>query len=76
MSSTTRWQWLLIGGSLLYLLIEFVFNATLLSTASALQIDHDELHRVELFGRSVSGIGFALFPSSVSHVIVKGCYRS
>ena len=67
-----RWRWILLGLSLVYLLIEFVFNATLLNTASSLSLDDDALHRVELFGRSVSGAGFALL---VLGILAKAEFR-
>lgn len=58
--SGRTWPWILLGLSIAYLVIEFAFNATLLQTASSLDIDPDSLYRTELFGRSVSGAGFTL----------------
>ena len=55
------WALVLFFLNAFYLLAELVFNAKLLNTASTLNIDTDALYSVELFGRSVSGVGFALF---------------
>lgn len=46
--------------SLVYLPFEFAFNAKLLTVASSMSTDETQLHAVEVFGRSVSGAGFAL----------------
>lgn len=54
----------------LYLFPEIIFNAELVRTAGSAASNYDELRRLELFGRAVSGIGvslllldaFAIFP--------------
>lgn len=66
------WPWIILVLSTIYLMVEFVFNATLLDTASSLDLDNDALHQAELFGRSVSGAGFALL---VLGVLVKLRFR-
>lgn len=55
--------WISVGlllVSLGYLPFEFAFNAKLLNVASSMTTDAAQLHAVEVFGRSVSGAGFAL----------------
>ncbi|RJX70035.1 hypothetical protein DZ860_14195 [Vibrio sinensis] len=46
--------------SLLYLIPEVVFNAKLVEVAGGGHINDDTLHLVELFGRTISGIGVTL----------------
>lgn len=59
-----RWSLALLSLSILYLVVEFAFNATLLNVAGGLEIDETELLHTEYFGRSVSGAGFALLVMS------------
>ncbi len=51
---------LLVLASIGYLLLEAAFNATLLDVASDPGVSRRAIHNVELLGRTVSGIGFAL----------------
>ncbi|MEM6902078.1 MAG: hypothetical protein AAF556_02405 [Pseudomonadota bacterium] len=51
---------LLFWLSLLYLVTELAFAAQLLELAGS-RINEDQLHRIELVGRSLSGIAIALF---------------
>lgn len=44
----------------LYLLPEMIFNAELVRTAGSADSGYDEIRRLELFGRAVSGIGVSL----------------
>ena len=47
--------------SIAYLVIEVVFNFSLLNAISANDISADDIHDVESFGRVASSIGFTLF---------------
>jgi hypothetical protein len=52
---------LLLGLNALYLVGEAVFNSVLLDLVARSRIDPEELHRVELVGRSLAGFGAVLF---------------
>jgi len=54
------WPVALVVLSVAYLLAEFVFNAALLNAASSVDQGSNAIDRVELFGRTLSGTGFAL----------------
>jgi len=56
----TRWAVGLLLLSLFYLLFEMIFNASLVQVAGSGQASEDELTRIELLGRSLSGIGASL----------------
>ncbi|MGI2260103.1 hypothetical protein [Shewanella sp. GXUN23E] len=61
--STDKPRWLMIALfilSALYLLPEAIFNARLVQVAGGGVMDSHELHLVELFGRTISGIGVSL----------------
>ncbi|MCL1036645.1 hypothetical protein L2750_05695 [Shewanella submarina] len=56
-----RWLMILLFIlSALYLLPEAIFNARLVQVAGGGSMDSNELHLVELFGRTISGIGVSL----------------
>ncbi|WP_025823055.1 carboxypeptidase-like regulatory domain-containing protein [Shewanella marina] len=55
--------------SAVYLIPEAVFNAKLVSVAGGGGSSHEELHLVELFGRTISGIGVSLL---VLDMLLKG----
>lgn len=55
--------------SALYLLPEAVFNAQLVTVAGGGSMDHQQLHLVELFGRTISGIGVSLL---LADLLLKG----
>ncbi|GGB18879.1 carboxypeptidase-like regulatory domain-containing protein [Agarivorans gilvus] len=59
--------------SLLYLIPEIVFNAKLVEVAGGAGIDEQTLHLVELFGRSISGIGVTLL---LADLLLKGRFVS
>ncbi|CAH0524896.1 hypothetical protein [Vibrio hippocampi] len=55
--------------TLLYLIPEVVFNAKLVEVAGGMDADEEALHLVELFGRSISGIGVTLL---IADLLLKG----
>lgn len=55
-----RWAIGLLLFSIVYLLFEMVFNASLVQVAGSSHATEDELTRVELLGRSLSGVGASL----------------
>src|SRR5690554_3557890 len=55
-----RWGLALLLLSILYLLFEMIFNASLVQVAGSGHASEDELTRIELLGRSLSGIGASL----------------
>lgn len=59
-SARKRWAIGLLLLSIAYLLFEMIFNATLVQVAGSSHATEDELTRVELLGRSLSGIGASL----------------
>ena len=56
----TKYSLVLIGFSILYLLLEFVFNVVLLEAASNFEISIEQLHNIEYLGRFAAGFGFSL----------------
>ncbi|MGF1686491.1 hypothetical protein L4C36_07315 [Photobacterium japonica] len=65
-----RWLAILLFSlSLLYLIPEIIFNATLVDVAGNGRNDQHLLHVIELFGRTMSGIGVTLL---VADVLLKG----
>lgn len=54
---------------IIYLCIEAVFNARLVEIAGSGQSIHDELYFIELFGRTISGMGVTLI---VADILLKG----
>jgi hypothetical protein len=46
--------------STLYLIPEIIFNAQLVNVAGSINSNFDAIHKVELFGRAISGIGVSL----------------
>lgn len=54
------WSGLIIIGSIVYLLAEFVFNAVLVEAAGAKVGSEEALRQAELFGRTLAGIGATL----------------
>lgn len=59
-SARKRWGIGLLIMSIVYLLFEMIFNASLVQVAGSGIATEDELTRVELLGRSLSGIGVSL----------------
>lgn len=55
-----HWLVFMTVASAAYLIPEAVFNAQLTQVAGSLEQNEDALHRVELFGRAISGIGVTL----------------
>lgn len=55
-----RWVLGLLVLSVIYLLFEMIFNASLVQVAGSGHSTEDELTRTELLGRSLSGIGVSL----------------
>ncbi|MUM78891.1 hypothetical protein GKC30_14780 [Pseudodesulfovibrio sp. F-1] len=55
------WKHLLIISSAVYLVVEVIFNMSLLEVVSRPDLTSDVLHSVEGFGRRASSTGFALF---------------
>ncbi len=55
--------------SLIYLVPEIVFNAKLVEVAGGASVDDQTLHLVELFGRSISGLGVTLL---IADLLLKG----
>lgn len=55
--------------SLCYLIPEVVFNAKLVEVAGGGSVDDQTLHLVELFGRTISGIGVTLL---IADLLLKG----
>ncbi len=60
MDAVKKHTWWLIGASIAYLVLELVFNASLLDVVADPGASRFDARGVELFGRAVSGIGFAL----------------
>ena len=56
----TKWLVALIFVEIAYVLMEFAFNAALLNAASGLVNDDQALHRIEIAGRILSGVGASL----------------
>lgn len=56
----TRWLVALLIIEILYVLSEFAFNAALLNAASGLVRDDQALHRIEVVGRILSGVGLSI----------------
>ena len=63
----------LFAMSLLYLIPEVVFNAKLVEVAGGGSVDDQTLHLVELFGRTISGIGVTLL---IADLLLKGRWVS
>ena len=59
-SARKRWAIGLLLLSIIYLLAEMIFNASLVQVAGSGDATEDELTRIELLGRSLSGIGVGL----------------
>ncbi|GMQ46919.1 hypothetical protein [Vibrio sp. 10N] len=59
--------------SLCYLVPEVVFNAKLVEVTGGVDVDDETLHLIELFGRSISGIGVTLL---VADLLLKGRWVS
>lgn len=55
--------------SLVYLVPEMVFNAKLVEVAGGANVDDQTLHLIELFGRSISGLGVTLL---IADLLLKG----
>lgn len=56
----TRWLVVLFVIEIVYVLTEFAFNAALLNAASGLVRDDQALHRIEVAGRILSGVGLSI----------------
>ena len=56
----TRWMLLILVLEIIYIALEFGFNAALLNVASGLFPDPATLDEIELYGRLLSGVGFGL----------------
>jgi hypothetical protein len=54
------WLAVLFVLNLFYLVVEFAFNAELVDLAGTWQVDVAQLERLEVVGRTVAGVGFAL----------------
>lgn len=54
----TRWMLLILVLEVIYIALEFGFNAALLNVASGLFPDPGTLDEIELYGRLLSGVGF------------------
>lgn len=59
------WLWFLLGFTLLYIVMDFSFNASLLNIASGYNIDEDGFRKVEITGRILSSIGCSLLAFSL-----------
>ncbi|MDO6638700.1 hypothetical protein Q4557_01825 [Shewanella sp. 5_MG-2023] len=63
------WMLLMFICSVVYLFPEAVFNAALTDVAGGRNASEDELHAIELFGRTISGIGVTLL---LADLLLKG----
>ncbi len=63
--SLKYWVLTLFVLNIIYLVVEFAFNAHLVDTASNIGLTQDQVNSVEHIGRIVSGIGFALLMSGL-----------
>ncbi|MCL1142357.1 PEGA domain-containing protein [Shewanella gaetbuli] len=63
------WMLTLFICSVVYLFPEAIFNAALVDVAGGKNATEDELHAVELFGRTISGIGVTLL---LADLLLKG----
>lgn len=63
------WMMLMFICSVIYLFPEAVFNAALTDVAGGKNASHDDLRAVELFGRTISGIGVTLL---LADLLLKG----
>ncbi|MGR5120692.1 hypothetical protein ACPV5R_19445 [Vibrio astriarenae] len=73
-SSNKKPKWLailLFVFSVLYLFPEIAFNAKLVEIAGGVDISDDQLHKTELFGRTISGIGVTIL---VADFLLKGWF--
>lgn len=66
------WHLFVLVASVAYLVLEFVFNAQLVSTAGLAMQNHDTLRQVELFGRAIAGFGASLL---VADLIIPRSFR-
>jgi hypothetical protein len=68
--SYRRWIWFFLFFVFAYIVIELTFNAMLLNVSSGFNVDDQDFHRVELFGRLLASIGctvslFGLFNAKI-----------
>lgn len=59
--------------SVLYLFPEIAFNAKLVEIAGGFDVTDEQLHKTELFGRTISGIGVTLL---VADLLLKGWFTA
>lgn len=59
--------------SVLYLFPEIAFNAKLVEIAGGVDVTDEQLHKTELFGRTISGIGVTLL---VADLLLKGWFTA
>lgn len=67
-----KWMVFILVIEVLYIILEFGFNAALLNVASGLFPDPDTLNAIELTGRLLSGVGFGLLLYGVFAMRYKG----
>ncbi|WP_295895142.1 hypothetical protein [uncultured Vibrio sp.] len=73
---TRKPKWLMVLlfiGSVLYLFPEVAFNAKLVEIAGGIDVSDEQLHKTELFGRTISGIGVTLL---VADLLLKGWFTA
>lgn len=71
-ASHSKPKWLAVFffiASIIYLFPEAVFNAKLVALAGSPDSTPESMHLIELFGRSISGVGFTLL---IADVLLKG----
>lgn len=66
------WIWFFLAFILLYVVIEFMFNAMLLNVSSGFSVDDEKFHQVELFGRVLASVGCTISLFGVFSAKIRG----